>query len=53
MPVPPALRGREGEVLCRAVDASYNVQPERPASVWNIRGLNCTAWHTRTLRFAQ
>ena len=35
----------ELELCCRATDASYNVQPERPEVVWNKRGLNNTSWH--------
>lgn len=33
------------EIVCRATDASYNVQPESPRGIWNIRGLNCNSWH--------
>lgn len=32
-------------VICRAVDSSGNTQPERPESVWNLRGLLCNSWH--------
>jgi sulfite oxidase len=35
----------EVELCCKATDASYNVQPERPESIWNARGLNNTSWH--------
>ena len=29
-----------------------DVQVEDPATVWNIRGLNCTAWHRRKVKVA-
>ena len=51
--VPTGLRGGSGKVMCRAVDASYNTQPERPESIWNIRGLNNTSWHSKTVRFPE
>mmetsp|Transcript_9783 Transcript_9783/g.22769 ORF Transcript_9783/g.22769 Transcript_9783/m.22769 type:complete len:590 (+) Transcript_9783:181-1950(+) len=53
LPVPPGLRGGSGQVMCRAVDASYNTQPERPESIWNIRGLNNTSWHSKNVRFSK
>jgi sulfite oxidase len=31
-------------LCCRAIDSAYNVQPETPESIWNIRGLNNTSW---------
>ena len=33
------------ELCVKATDASYNVQPERLAPIWNLRGLNNNAWH--------
>ncbi|CEM13750.1 unnamed protein product [Vitrella brassicaformis CCMP3155] len=44
IPVPQELRGRELEICCRAVDASYNVQPESVSAIWNLRGCLCNAW---------
>ena len=32
-------------LVCKAVDASHNVQPETPAAVWNLRGLANNCWH--------
>jgi len=32
-------------IVCKALDASYNVQPETVDAIWNARGLNNTAWH--------
>lgn len=31
--------------ICRAVDSSYNGQPETDAAIWNYRGLLHNAWH--------
>jgi len=50
VPVPASLHGKEFTVLCRAVDASYSTQPERPEPLWNLRGLNCNCWHRVPLR---
>ncbi len=33
------------EVICKAVDSSYNVQPDTVQGVWNLRGINNNAWH--------
>lgn len=41
----PAEAGQAVELLCRATDASYNVQPERAEPFWNKRGLNNNSWH--------
>lgn len=40
-------RGGKKEVtlICRAVDRSFNVQPETPKSIWNLRGILNNAWH--------
>ncbi|XP_057332007.1 sulfite oxidase, mitochondrial [Microplitis mediator] len=35
----------EVEVWVKAVDASYNVQPESFENIWNLRGLLCNAYH--------
>ena len=37
-PPPPVL-------ICKAVDAAHNTQPEHAASVWNLRGLANNCWH--------
>eukprot|EP01084_Bolivina_argentea_P309155 534727_1 len=31
------------ELVCRAVDSSYNTQPEKP--IWNMRGVISNGWH--------
>ena len=40
----------EVSLLCRAVDASYNSQPERGESIWNLRGVVNNAWHRVPIR---
>ena len=42
--LPPGHVGKV-EVCCKAVDTSYNVQPEHADGIWNIRGLLHNAWH--------
>jgi len=43
--VPKDLAGRKMEIISKATDASYNVQPDTVAGIWNLRGINCNAWH--------
>jgi sulfite oxidase len=38
--------------VCKATDESMNGQPEGVAPVWNLRGLNCNAWHKVTVTVA-
>ncbi|KAG9509648.1 Sulfite oxidase, mitochondrial, partial [Fragariocoptes setiger] len=49
IPIPKDLINSTGqgniELLCRAFDASYNSQPERPDAIWNVRGVVNNAWH--------
>lgn len=33
------------EIVCKAVDSSYNSQPEGVAGVWNLRGVLNNAWY--------
>lgn len=33
------------ELCCRAVDSSYNTQPDTVAPIWNMRGIVNNAWH--------
>ncbi len=44
----PATATSEVEVWCRALDSSYNVQPEE--SVWNLRGILANGYSKRTYR---
>lgn len=50
--VPAHLRqaNQEIEVCCRAVDHSFNQQPERPDLVWSLRGIMNNSWHRIKLR---
>ncbi|KAM8975373.1 sulfite oxidase, mitochondrial [Pelodytes ibericus] len=32
-------------IICKAVDSSYNVQPDSVAPIWNLRGVLSNAWH--------
>ncbi|KAJ3196923.1 hypothetical protein HDU67_003905, partial [Dinochytrium kinnereticum] len=41
--VPVSSEG--AEIVCKAVDSSYNEQPERMESVYNVRGVLVSAWH--------
>jgi sulfite oxidase len=31
--------------VAKAVDASYNSQPDNVAAIWNLRGVVNNAWH--------
>lgn len=33
------------QVVCKATDASHNVQPENISSIWNLRGFLNNSWH--------
>jgi sulfite oxidase len=37
--------GGKVELVCKAVDASYNVQPDSVEGIWNLRGVLSNAWH--------
>ena len=55
MPVPDNARGKPGstfELACKAVDSSYNQQPENASSVWNLRGILNNSWHRVTCKVA-
>ena len=32
-------------LVCKAIDAAHNCQPEGSAGVWNLRGLANNSWH--------
>lgn len=44
IPLPKFHKG-EVELVCKAVDVAYNVQPENFESIWNLRGVLGNAWH--------
>ncbi|RLN32436.1 hypothetical protein BBJ28_00002273 [Nothophytophthora sp. Chile5] len=41
--VPPGTDSLD--IMCKAVDSSYNVQPDTIAPIWNMRGVLNNAWH--------
>ena len=43
--VPLPREPGELEICCKAVDLSYNVQPDTVAPIWNLRGCLSNAWH--------
>lgn len=43
LPVQPA--NQQVEVWVRAVDSSYNTQPEGMEHIWNLRGLMAVGYH--------
>mmetsp|Transcript_33949 Transcript_33949/g.69403 ORF Transcript_33949/g.69403 Transcript_33949/m.69403 type:complete len:306 (+) Transcript_33949:842-1759(+) len=47
-----AAKTAEGtvEVVSRAVDKSYNAQPENAAPIWNVRGLCNNSWFRRSIK---
>jgi sulfite oxidase len=46
LPLPPGTQaGQQLELVCKAVDASYNTQPDSVAAIWNLRGVVNNAWH--------
>jgi sulfite oxidase len=42
--IPESLAGKKLEIISKATDASYNVQPDSVEGVWNLRGINNNAW---------
>lgn len=46
----PAGHGEAVQLVCKATDDSYNTQPEGPAGIWNLRGVNCNSWHRVDVR---
>lgn len=37
--------GAKYELICKAIDSSYNTQPDTTAPIWNLRGVLSTSWH--------
>ena len=44
VPVPPSARGRQMEIICKAVDEGYNTQPGEMQAIYNFRGIVVNAW---------
>ena len=52
--VPVPLEGGEKvELCCKAVDISYNVQPDTTGPIWNLRGCLSNAWHRVCIKLAK
>ena len=47
----PLPSKEETELVCKAVDTSYNVQPDTSGPIWNLRGCLSTAWHRVHVNF--
>ncbi|XP_076241641.1 sulfite oxidase [Calliopsis andreniformis] len=43
--LPVDKKCKETEIWAKAVDTSYNVQPESFKNIWNLRGFLCNAYH--------
>lgn len=43
--VPVPTSEEEVQLCCKAVDRSYNVQPDTAGPIWNLRGCLSNAWH--------
>lgn len=41
----PVKVGEKVEFSCKALDDSYNTQPENVEPIWNLRGFLSNAWH--------
>jgi len=45
VPKPEGLEdGATVEICAKAIDVSYNTQPESIEHIWNLRGINNNAW---------
>lgn len=45
VPIPKETGAEPIELICKAVDRSYNNQPENAEGIWNLRGCLNNAWH--------
>ncbi|RYG59211.1 hypothetical protein EON64_20470, partial [archaeon] len=45
LPVGSHEPGSQLQLVCKATDVSYNVQPESIDGIWNLRGINNNSWH--------
>ena len=43
--LPVDEKNEDVEIWAKAVDSSYNVQPESFKNIWNLRGFLCNAYH--------
>ncbi|XP_030585953.1 sulfite oxidase, mitochondrial isoform X2 [Archocentrus centrarchus] len=51
VPLPP--EAQELEIICKAVDNSYNMQPDTFAPIWNLRGVLSNAWHRVKVKISE
>lgn len=52
VPVQPKKDGSV-DLVCKAVDSSYNTQPDTTAPIWNLRGVLSNAWHHVSVKVQQ
>ena len=43
------VKGDQLEIVCKAIDASYNTQPESLVATWNLRGLVNNTWGRKSI----
>ena len=48
----PSEAGKQVQLVCKAVDDSYNVQPETFGPIYNARGVLSNAWHRLNVKVA-
>ena len=54
VPIPVGKDRRESfQIHCKAIDTSHNVQPEKIAGIWNLRGFLNNSWHSVTISTKQ
>ena len=53
VPVAEGFDGKSTTLVCKAIDAAHNSQPDSVAGVWNLRGLANNAWHRVPVRAAE
>jgi sulfite oxidase len=39
------FESEKAEIVCKAIDSAYNVQPEYQSQIYNLRGVLPTGWH--------
>lgn len=44
-------KGNKLQLICKAIDSSYNTQPENVKSLYNFRGVLNNAWHRIQIEF--
>ncbi|KAL9655761.1 hypothetical protein ABK040_004988 [Willaertia magna] len=45
IPITDDMRGKDLTLCSKAMDSSYNVQPEGVKGIWNMRGILNNSWH--------